>query len=1123
MFRKALAPLAFVLVQACVLAPAHGQETRSPAPSFTKTDRLTLAQLRVTGKKDTMLLVVTPEGKTAGVEESLRQNACDIKAVAREIGYIRCVISLDRLEAVSKLPGIEKMALSATQLSTVYGLSDQASETATGLPKSRSVGAPTRFMPRDNPFTASRAMQVLSFKDAHPSYDGRGSAVGVLESEIDLLTPELKWAENLNGERVPKLIDWTLTGEWDLPDPAMPDWMYASFLSGSPWTKVRHPFFAIPTDKVEEVRKGVVRFRGDEYVLPNVLGNVDWRMGVWDAHKVEPPFGPLDTNLDGVVNDSDNYTILFDAQGKRVWVDLNHNKAFGDETPLRDFSVAREFGVFGKDDPNTAVRESRTFFIHLEPDKTDVWMQVDIGEHGDMVSSVLAGNKFLGSEADGVAPGAQVVLHSMVEGFTHNYIETLLRAFRDRRTDLITFSGGDDIRPTDGRHILDLLTSRMIDVYHKPIFIAAGNSGPAMGGLNSPSVAAKAFSVGAYTPPEAWKANFGVTPTTPETLAPYSATGPTDSGGMKPDLLGVTGTLSTTPGFMKGFPIQKLYYTPPPGYMVSGGTSAATPTAAGTAALLISAAKQAGIPYDVARLRTALLSTARFLPGVEARKQGNGVIQVADAWQALEKLKVPDWEPVDIVSDAPVKTATSRRLRVPDRGVGIFEREGWNSGMTGIREIVFTRKSGPPKPLSYKLQWKGDTDVFTSAGEITLPLNQAVRLPVRITPSGSGAFSAVASLLDSHSGLIAYQTLNTIVVPYVLNAADAYQIEVSGKAPRPGNADVFVAVPAGTEVLHVHAKLKGCRAALEFTAPDGNFPVRLGGAIPNNENVFTPVKDGEIQRSFDDPMPGVWQISIADGSDFATYDEEAGDPLQPCEFTLDASALGVDIEMPARSVKAGQEYSAQMANRLANFNGRIEGLGLGSARTDRPTLGSELQQVIYDLDVPKGTTRLEAVISDASDSLADVDLYLFDGSGESAYLAAYSVSDGSKKRVEVLDPKPGKWKVVVDPYRLPNGPIQISYRDTFYHDSFGKIEITSNKPGMEKSQGSAAWFSAEVHARPEKERSLVGAIEVVSDDVYVTITDPEARVPEPNPLELPKPVPTKKVPIRIQRLVFAVE
>jgi len=120
--------------------------------------------------------------------------------------------------------------------------------------------------------------------------------------------------------------------------------------------------------------------------------------------------------------------------------------------------------------------------------------------------------------------------------------------------------------PPTASGIVDVLTTRMIDTYRKPIFAAAGNSGPALGELSSPGVAATAFSVGAYTPREAWKANFGVTPTETETAAPYSATGPTDNGGLKPDFLGVTGTLATAPGYDKGYAGHTHYYALPPGY-----------------------------------------------------------------------------------------------------------------------------------------------------------------------------------------------------------------------------------------------------------------------------------------------------------------------------------------------------------------------------------------------------------------------------------------------------------------------------------------------------------------------------------------------------------------------------
>src|SRR3546814_16319358 len=79
------------------------------------------------------------------------------------------------------------------------------------------------------------------------------------------------------------------------------------------------------------------------------------------------------------------------------------------------------------------------------------------------------------------------------------------------------------------------------------------------------------------------------------------------------------------------------------GYGVSGGTSAAAPHAAGHLALLASAAREVGIPHDVWRLRAAIASTAKFLPGVEARAQGHGLLQVEDAWEALQPARA--WHP----------------------------------------------------------------------------------------------------------------------------------------------------------------------------------------------------------------------------------------------------------------------------------------------------------------------------------------------------------------------------------------------------------------------------------------------------------------------------------------------
>jgi hypothetical protein len=72
--RKALSllPLLVAITEPPTLAQL--EKARSAALSLSETDHSTLAQLRVSGKKQTMVLVVTPVSKTAPVEASLRQH-----------------------------------------------------------------------------------------------------------------------------------------------------------------------------------------------------------------------------------------------------------------------------------------------------------------------------------------------------------------------------------------------------------------------------------------------------------------------------------------------------------------------------------------------------------------------------------------------------------------------------------------------------------------------------------------------------------------------------------------------------------------------------------------------------------------------------------------------------------------------------------------------------------------------------------------------------------------------------------------------------------------------------------------------------------------------------------------
>ena len=126
--------------------------------------------------------------------------------------------------------------------------------------------------------------------------------------------------------------------------------------------------------------------------------------------------------------------------------------------------------------------------------------------------------------------------------------------------------------------------------------------------------------------------------------------------------------------------------------------------AAGAVALLISAAKQSGVPYDAERLAWALKTSARYLPDIGAHEQGNGLINVPAAWEALKRAPPP----VAISSSAQINVAVGPYLKTPDHGPGIYEREGWRPGQSGQRTITFTRTSGRAEPVNYIVRWTGN-------------------------------------------------------------------------------------------------------------------------------------------------------------------------------------------------------------------------------------------------------------------------------------------------------------------------------------------------------------------------------------------------------------------------------
>jgi len=354
----------------------------------------------------------------------------------------------------------------------------------------------------------------------------------------------------------------------------------------------------------------------------------------------------------------------------------------------------------------------------------------------------------------------------------------------------------------------------------------------------------------------------------------------------------------------------------PIGYQAFAGTSTASRMAASVTALLISAAKQAGVPYDPARVRDALRATAWFVPGLEAYRQGAGLVRVPAAWERLRY--TADGPVEEIRVRGPVRTALSGFLDPAHEGFGIHEQEGWSPGARGERTLHLTRTSGPPHPLTYALRWSGDTLSFSSPDSVTLALGETMAVPVAIRTDSAGMHSAIQSLHRPGVPGSVHQAMNAVVAARPFLAGSEFQVEVGSTIDRPGQRLEYLAIEPGTGSLRFDLETDaGVERALVTYSPTGSFGWPL----------HTRAHDHWL-RTYAEPEPGSWELIVRDvWRDSWGPDTTQTGVVPPTPFTLRASIRDVALEVAGTA-----PLTVRATNRLAPFTGALAGGPLASTR-----------------------------------------------------------------------------------------------------------------------------------------------------------------------------------------------
>jgi hypothetical protein len=492
------------------------------------------------------------------------------------------------------------------------------------------------------------------------------------------------------------------------------------------------------------------------------------------------------------------------------------------------------------------------------------------------------------------------------------------------------------------------------------------------------------------------------------------------------------------------------------------GTSMAAPQAAGAAALLLSAAKFYGAQAKPDQLRQALNSSARFIDNYQAHEQGNGLINVGAAWDLLKTKEVKISE---YTSTAPVSTVLSGSLATPNQGPGIYEREGWSIGETGVRTITLSRLKGGER---VNLSWKGNDGTF-GAVPATLNLKDTASINVAIGPVTAGIHSAILNVDDPKTVGIDYQVLNAVVAAAEFSIANNFSVTTPGTADRPDRAvqKFFYFVPAGTPAFKVDVVATSGRVRVLRQHPFG---------VPFDNTNTTPYCTAPCttSRTASNPAPGVWEVAI---------DTSRTSPTAVSTFDVTASILGVVINPTTWTVDPatiGTTYtqSFSFTNNYGAFTGGAVGTALGSAVTARPTIAN-LEQKTFEVDIPAGSTSFTARIGNPSDAAADLDLFVFRPNGT---LAGSNADGDSEEQVIVNNPgaTAGTWTVLVDGFAVPAGTTAYDYLDVFAHSSFGTVSITD--PSEPRPHG-ATWSrtaSTTPLAKPAAGRFLQGFVRVTS-------------------------------------------
>ncbi|HQV82595.1 MAG TPA: S8 family serine peptidase [Ornithinibacter sp.] len=1014
-------------------------------------DRQLLEKARSKGEKRVTILLATEKGATKGVAASVKANGGFTGMTNDRIGYVRATVPTS---AVEKVAGLAKVL--AVDLNESIPLPDPTVESSGRAGATASVDAPGPSTPEVNPYMPTNEIGSVDFRTAHPTWDGRGVTIGVIDSGVDLDHPALQ--TTTTGER--KIVDWVTA-----TDPI--------FDGDGTWRRM-----------LTEITGPSAVYAGRTWTLPS-SGTYKVNAFSESITAASEPGG--DVNRDG--DTTDIFGVLYDSKTNDIWVDADQNFTFEAGEKMRPYKENFDVRHFGTDNPATDIVERMPFVVEFREDvdlapfnnpalpPTADYVNIGIVEdaHGSHVAGIAAGNSLFGGAVDGQAPGAQVVSSRACTwggGCTAAALtDGMVDLVANRGVDVVNMSIGGLPALNDGNNARARLYDALIDEYGVQLFISAGNSGAGINTIGDPSVATSVVSVASSVSKQTWLSNYGSVVSTPLTLHNYSSRGPREDGGFKPNIMAPGSAVSTVPQWLVQPGVAETGYTLPVGYAMFNGTSMASPQAAGGAALLLSAGFATGTPITPAQLRESMYTTADFVKGVEAVSQGTGQLDVPTTWSVLKNRPATR----TFTTDAPVCTVISDFLATPDRGTGVYNRcaageGGHKVGQSKTYQVKVTRTSGASGAVAHRVRLIGNDGTFTVPSTASLRLDRAQTITVVAKPRTAGLHSAILVVDDPRTGVVDHRVMLAVVAAEDLKAP-AYSLSKTGEVERNLVKRHFITVPEGTKALQVNLGGIATNSQVRWIAfnPYG-VPVDSTATTQCYTN-FPGSSCDANSRAYSNPIPGVWELIV---------ESRRTSPFLDNPYRLTASAQGVTVDPAIQTVAAPIGVATPVTWTVRNDFGPVtvtpQGGNLGSALSQRPTIADAAAQE-FEVAVPAGAQRLDVTIGNPSDLSADLDLTVYNAAGE---LVGQDADGDSEESVSIASPAPGTYTVVVDGYSVPAGNTEYDYLDVFFSSALGTLAVPGTAITLSGGQSATVTGTLTAAAPAAAGRQLFGEMTVVT-------------------------------------------